>query len=102
MALSGFAFGIGEAQRLKPSKELLAKAAGHRLYMLDEPTTGLDFEGVRTLLNARRMTARVVEVRAVWSRRLRPRSELLGVVSSLLRVLANGDGGSAPRFARIA
>jgi len=102
LALSGVAIRIGEAQRLKPSKKLSAKAAGRRLCILDKPTTGLDFEGVRTLLKARRMAARVVEVRAIWTRRLRPRSELLGVVSSLLRVLANGDGGSAPRFARIA
>ncbi len=41
----------GEAQRIKLSKELAKKAAGHTVYILDEPTTGLHFEDIRQLLS---------------------------------------------------
>lgn len=40
----------GEAQRVKLAKELSIKTAGHNLYLLDEPTTGLHFEDLKKLL----------------------------------------------------
>ena len=40
----------GESQRMKRAAELFRKATGSTLYMLDEPTTGLHFEDIKTLL----------------------------------------------------
>ncbi|RYD28826.1 MAG: excinuclease ABC subunit A, partial [Verrucomicrobiaceae bacterium] len=40
----------GEAQRIKLSAELAKRATGHAIYLLDEPTTGLHFQDIDTLL----------------------------------------------------
>ena len=41
----------GESQRMKLAAELYRAATGNTIYMLDEPTTGLHFEDIKTLLD---------------------------------------------------
>ena len=42
----------GEAQRVKLASHLSKQHAGHTLYLFDEPTTGLHFDDIKTLLDA--------------------------------------------------
>ncbi|MBO6287807.1 MAG: excinuclease ABC subunit UvrA, partial [Prevotella sp.] len=41
----------GESQRVKLATELSKKDTGKTLYILDEPTTGLHFDDIRTLMD---------------------------------------------------
>src|SRR5699024_6248044 len=41
----------GEAQRIKLATELSKRDTGNTFYILDEPTTGLHFEGIRVLMD---------------------------------------------------
>ena len=41
----------GEAQRIKLARELSKRDTGRKLYILDEPTTGLHFHDIRQLIS---------------------------------------------------
>lgn len=41
----------GEAQRVKLATEIIKSGSGHKLYVFDEPTTGLHFHDIQVLIN---------------------------------------------------
>ncbi len=68
----------GEAQRVKLAAELKRKSTGHTLYILDEPTTGLHFHDVATLLDV------LFKLRAAGNTR--------GVIAHNRAVIKRGQG----------
>jgi len=67
----------GEAQRVKLAAELVKKATGRTIYILDEPTTGLHFEDIKNLLTV--------------LQDLRDKGNTVLVIEHNLEVLKNAD-----------
>ncbi len=69
----------GEAQRLKIAKELIQskKDENNKLFLLDEPTTGLHFEDIKTLINL--------------FRKLSDKGHTLIVIEHDLNIISNAD-----------